>query len=62
MEGALHALDDSGYCGDYSFDTKNQIWSLLKEPLVSSMCRLCDCKVQFASADEGNLNFVILKE
>lgn len=26
-----------GYCGDHSFDISNQIWSLLKEPLVPSL-------------------------
>lgn len=40
-----------GYCGDYSFDIKSQIWSLLKEPLVSSLCRLAGCKVWVVSAD-----------
>lgn len=40
-----------GSYSDYSFDIRNQIWSLLKEPLVPSLCRLSGCKVQVASAD-----------
>lgn len=50
-EGALCASDDPSYCGDYSFDIKNQIWSLLKESLVPSLCRRAGCKVWVASAD-----------
>lgn len=51
-----------GCYGDYSFDIRDQIWSLLKEPLVASLCRLSGCKVRVASADQGDLNFVIWKE
>ena len=40
-----------GYYGGYSFDIRNQILSLLKEPLVPSLCRLSGYKVQVASAD-----------
>lgn len=50
------------YYGDYSFDPRNQIRSLLKEPLFPSLCRLSDCKVWVASDSQGYLNFVIWKE
>lgn len=51
-----------GDYGDCSFDLRNQIQSLLKEPLVPSLCRLSDCKVWVASDNQGYLNFVIWKE